>query len=158
MVPSVSEEYSWRLWVQVCLISQTTSSNFTTHFCNFHPGSVEYRICCLTIVRKNVLLLSDHLRDSCLLCSVALCNVGRFGSNYLHKLARGPPSYILRTGSGQTDGRDVYGISRRAPMIMSLVTRRNYGVLCHCSTVPMLVWEAGVALSFWTQTPKVGYL
>jgi len=30
----------------------------------------------------------------------------------------GLPSYILRTGSGRTDGRDVYGVIRRVPSIV----------------------------------------
>jgi len=49
--------------IRVCLISQTTSSNKTIHFCDFHYESVEYRMCCLTIVSKNVLLLSDYFRN-----------------------------------------------------------------------------------------------
>ena len=132
----------------VCLISQTTSSNNTIHFCDFHRESVEDRMCCLTIVRKNVPLLSDHFHDSCLLGSVTLCDIDRFVSNHLHKLARGLPSYILRTGSGRTDGRDVYGVMRRAPMTMSLVRGRNYGGICRYSAVPTLVREGGVGLSF----------
>ena len=87
-------------------------------------------MCCPTIVRKNVPLLSDHFRDSCLLCSVTLCDVDRFGSNHLHKPAKGLPSYTLRTGSGRTDGRDVYGVTRRVLMTMSLVRGRNYGGVC----------------------------
>jgi len=105
-------------------------------------------MCCLTIVRKNVPLLNDHVRDSGLECSVTLCDVHRFGSNHLHKLAIGLPSYILRTRSGRTDGRDVYGVTRRAPMTMSLVRGRNYGGVCRCSAVPTMVREGGVALSF----------
>jgi len=134
--------------VRVCLISQTTSSNNTIHFCNFHRESMEYRICCLTIVCKNVPLLSDHFRDSCLQCSVTLCNVDRFGSSYLHKLVQGLPSYILRKRSSRTDGRDIYGVTRRAPMTMSLVRGRNYSGVCRCSTVPTLVREGRVGLSF----------
>jgi len=134
--------------VWVCLIAQTTSSDNTIHFCDFHRESVEYRMYCLTIVRKSVPLLSDHFRDSCLQCSVTLCDVDRFGSNHLHKLAKGFPSYILRTGSGRTDGRDVYGVTRRAPMTLSLVRGRNYGGVCRCSAVPTLVREGGVGLSF----------
>jgi len=134
--------------VRVCLISQTTSSNNTILFCDFHRKSVEYRMCCFTIFRKNVPLLSDHLRDSCLQCSITLCDVDRFGLNHLHKLAKGLPSYILRTGSGRTDGRNVYGVMRRAPITMFLVRGRNYGGFCRCSAVPTLVWEGGVGLSF----------
>jgi len=134
--------------VWVCRIAQTTSSNNTIHFCDFHRESVEYRICCLTIIRKNVPSLSDHFRDSWLQCSVTLCDIDRFGSNHLHKLAKGLPSYTLRTGSGRRDGREVYGVTRRAPMIMSLVRGRNYGGVCRCSAVPTLVREGGVALSF----------
>jgi len=113
-----------------------------------HRRSVEYRMCCLTIVRKNVLLLIDHICDFRLLCLVTLCDVNRFGSNYLYKLATGLPSYILRTGSGRTDGRDGYGDTRRAPMTMSFVRGGNYGGVCRCSAVSTLVWEGGVGLSF----------
>ena len=134
--------------VWVCLISQTTLSNNTIHFCDFHHESMEYRMCCLTIVCKNVLLLNDHVRDSRLQCSVTLCNVDRFGSNHLHKLAKGLRPYILRTGSGRSDGRDVYRATRRAPMTISLVRGRNCGGTCRCSAVPMLVQEGGVGLSF----------
>jgi len=35
-------------------------------------------------------------------------------------------------------------------MTMSLVRRRNYGVICRCSAVPMLVWERGVGFSFFS--------
>ena len=105
-------------------------------------------MCCLTIVRKNFSLLNDHLRDSCLQCSVTLCDIDRFGSNHLHKLARGLSSYILRTGSGRMDGRDVYGVMKRAPMTISLVWRCNYGGVCRWSAVPTLVREGGVGLSF----------
>jgi len=115
--------------VRVCLISQTTSSNNTIHFCEFHRESLEYRMCCLTIVRKNVRLLNDHLRNSRLQCSVTLCDVDRFGSNHVHRLAKGLPSYILQTESGRTDGRDVYGVTRRAPMTGSLVRGRNSAAL-----------------------------
>jgi len=105
-------------------------------------------MCCLTIVCKNVPLINDHFPDSCLQCSVTLCDVDRFGSNHLHMLAKGLPSYILRTGSSRTDGRDVYGVTRRVPMTMYLVRGRNYGGVCRCSAVPTLVWEGGVGLSF----------
>ena len=156
MLLSVSYGYYCRVWVRECLISQTTSSNNTIHICDFDRESMEYRMCCLTIVHKNVPLLIYHLRDSQLQCSVTLCDVGRFSSNHLHKLAKGLSSYILRTGSGRTDGRDVYRVTRRVPMTMSLVMGRNYSAVCRCSAVPTLVQEGGVGLSFWTQNPKVG--
>jgi len=105
-------------------------------------------MCCLTIIRKNVLLLSAHFRDYCLQYSVTVCNVDRSGSNYLHKLTKGLPSYILRTGSGRTDGHDIYGVTRRALMTMSLVRGRNYRGVCRCSAVSTLVQEGGVGLSF----------
>jgi len=44
----------------------------------------------------------------CLQVSVTLCAVARFTSFHLHKVSRGLASYIPRTGSGRTDGRDVY--------------------------------------------------
>jgi len=37
---------------------------------------------------------------------------------HLHKVPGGPPSYILRTGSSRTDGRDVYGVIRCVPLIL----------------------------------------
>ena len=132
----------------VCLISQTTSSNNTIHFGDFYRKSVEGRMCWLTIVRKSVPLLNDHFPDSRLQCSVTLCDIDRFGSTHLYKLAKGLPSYILRTGSGRTDSRDKYGVTRRAPMTISLVGGRNNGGVSRCSAVPMLVWEGGVGLSY----------
>ena len=50
--------------------------------------------------------------------SVTLCAVVRFTCFYLHKVPEGLPSYILRTGSGRTDGRDVYGVIRCVPFIV----------------------------------------
>jgi len=38
--------------------------------------------------------------------SVTLCAVVRFTCFYLHKVPGGLPTYILRPGSGRTDGRD----------------------------------------------------
>jgi len=96
-------------------------------------------MCCLTIVCKNILLLSDHFRDFHLYCSVTLSDVDRSGSNHLHKLAKGVPSYILRTGSGQTDGRDVYWVTRRVLMTMSLVRGRNYGGVCRCTVQTRII-------------------
>ena len=54
------------------------------------------------------------------------------------------------------DGCDVYGVMRRVPLTMSLVRGRNYGGVCCCSTVPMLVWEGGVGSHFLNSEPKVG--
>jgi len=54
----------------------------------------------------------------------------RFGLKHLHNLTKGLPTYILRTGSGLMDSRDVYGVTRRALMTMSLVRERNYGGIC----------------------------
>ena len=102
-------------------------------------------MCCLTIVRKNVPLPRDHFCDSCLECSVTVCDVDRLGPNHLHRLAQGLPSYTLRVRSGQTDSRDIYGVTRRAPMSMSLVRGRNYGGVCRCSAVPTLVLEGVLA-------------
>jgi len=54
----------------------------------------------------------------CLQVSVTLCAVVRFTSFSLHKVSKGLPSYILRTGSGRTDGRDVYVILRCVLLIV----------------------------------------
>jgi len=124
------------------------SNNNTIHFCDFHRLTVEYGRCCLTIVYKNIPLLDTHLYDSHLQCSVTVCNIDRYGSNHLHKLAKGPSSNTLGTGSGQADGRDIPGVTSWALITLSLVRGRNYGVVCGCSAVPTLVREGGVGLSF----------
>jgi len=36
----------------------------------------------------------------------------------MHKVPGGLPSYIRQTGSGRTDGRDVYGVIRCVPLIV----------------------------------------
>ena len=50
------------------------------------------------------------LWTACLQVSVTLCAVIRFTCFHLHKVPGGLPSYILQTGSGWMDGRDVYGV------------------------------------------------
>ena len=70
----------------------------------------------LTFV-QNVPLLMTHSSD-CLQVSVTLCAVVRVTCFHLHKVPEGLPSYILRTGSGRTDGRDVYGVIRYVPLIV----------------------------------------
>jgi len=54
----------------------------------------------------------------CLQVPVTLYAVLRFTSLHLHKVSRGLLSYILRTGSGRTDGRDVYVIVRCVLLIV----------------------------------------
>ena len=71
----------------------------------------------LTFVR-NVLLLSNHSFDNLSQVSVTLCAVVRFTCFHLHKVPGGLPSYILRTGSGRTDGRDVYGVISCVPFVV----------------------------------------
>jgi len=56
----------------------------------------------------------------CLPASVTLCAVLRFTCFHLHKVPEGLPSHIPRTGSGRTDGRDVYGVIRWVPSIVVL--------------------------------------
>jgi len=41
---------------------------------------------------------------------VTLSTLARFTCFHLHKVPRGPPPSALRAGSGQTHGRDVYGV------------------------------------------------
>jgi len=71
----------------------------------------------LTFVR-NVLLPLTHSSD----CqSSSVCNfmrLVRFTYFHLHKVPEGVPSYILRTGPGRTDGRDIYGVIRCVPLIV----------------------------------------
>jgi len=71
----------------------------------------------LTFVQR-VLLPSTN-------CSDCLCSrVCRFMRRRpiplppLHKVSKGLPSYILRTGSSRMDGRDVYGVIRCVPSIV----------------------------------------
>jgi len=56
----------------------------------------------------NVPLLSDYFCNDRLQYSVTLHDGDRFGSNYLHRPAKGLLSYILRKGSGRMDSRDIY--------------------------------------------------
>jgi len=62
--------------------------------------------------------LRPTLQPACLQVSVTLCSVVRFTRLHLHRVAGGLPSYTLRTGSGRTDGRDVYGVMRCVPLIV----------------------------------------
>ena len=69
----------------------------------------------LTLVR-NVLVPSTHCSEG---LSSGVCNLVRRRPTHLfhlHKVPKGLPSYILRTGSGRTDGRDVYGVIRCVPL------------------------------------------
>ena len=80
--------------------------------------------------------------------SVTLCAVVRFTCLYLHKVPEGFPSYILRTGSGWRDGRDLSGLIRCVPSIVlfgvgtqlprwPVMTRRpNAGAGGGCYLVP----------------------
>ena len=67
---------------------------------------------------QNVLLPSTHSSDYLSSGSVTLCAVVRFTCFHLHKVPGGLPSYILRTGPGRTDGRDVYGVIECVPLIV----------------------------------------
>ena len=71
----------------------------------------------LTIMR-----ISRYFRPTstirCLWISVTLCPSIRFTCFHLHKVPEGRPSYILRTGSGRTDGCDVYGVISWIPIIV----------------------------------------
>jgi len=69
----------------------------------------------LTFVQTSC-YLRPTLLTGCLLVSVTLCAVVQFTCLHLHKVSDGPPSYIPRTGSGPTDGRDVYGVLRCVPL------------------------------------------
>jgi hypothetical protein len=59
------------------------------------------------------------------------------------------PSYILRTASGRTDGRDVYGVTVGPPMTFLLPTTGNYIGDCRRRAVPTLGPEGGVWSSPW---------
>ena len=66
--------------------------------------------------------MSRYLRPTLstvsLQASVTLYAVARFTCLYLHKVPGGLPSYILRTGSGRTDGRDVLGVITCVPLMV----------------------------------------
>jgi len=53
--------------------------------------------------------LRPTLSTLCIKVSVTFWALVRFPCFHLHKVPEGLPSCILRTGSGRTDGRDVYG-------------------------------------------------
>ena len=42
------------------------------------------------------------------------------------KVPEGLLSYILRTGTSGTDGRDVYGVTSKVPVLKFLVRGRNF--------------------------------
>jgi len=50
--------------------------------------------------------------------SVTWYAVARFTYSHLHMVPECLPSYINRTGSGWTDGRDIYGVIRCGPLIV----------------------------------------
>ena len=54
------------------------------------------------------------------------------------------PSYILRTASGRTDGRDVYGVTERPSMTSILPKVSNYSGDSRRHTVPTSGPEGGV--------------
>jgi len=100
---------------------------------------------------------SRYLRPThptvCLQVSLTLCAVVRFSSFNLPKVPGGLPSYIVRTGSGRTDGRDVYGVIGCVSLIVvfgvgtqlprpPVMTRRpNAGAGVGCYLFPSkLVW------------------
>ncbi|PUU72250.1 hypothetical protein B9Z19DRAFT_1138404 [Tuber borchii] len=56
-------------------------------------------------------LLNDHSSIHYLRGFVTLCDVVRFGCFHLHMVEEDHLSYILRTGTGRTDGRDVFGVA-----------------------------------------------
>jgi len=62
--------------------------------------------------------LRPTLPPVCVQVSVTLCAFVRFSCFHLHRVPRGLPSDTLRTGSGRTDGSDVYGVIRCVPLIV----------------------------------------
>jgi len=93
--------------------------------------------------------MSRYLRPTlptvCLQASVTLCAVARFTYFHLHKVPGGLPSYILRTGSGRTDGRDVEGVIRRVPLIVV------FGVGTQRTRRPVMTrrgWRGVISFSF----------
>ena len=67
---------------------------------------------------------------------VTLSTLARFTCFHLHKVPRGPPPYALRAGSGQTHGRDVYGVIRCVELLVvfSVGTQpRRLQVMMCCS-------------------------
>jgi len=71
----------------------------------------------LTCVQRSR-YLQPNRATVCLQASVTLCVLVRFTCLHLHKVPGGLPSYILGTGSGRTDGRDVYGVIGCVPSIV----------------------------------------
>jgi len=71
-----------------------------------------------SLAGKTSRYLRPDLPPVSLQASVALCADIQFTSFHLHKVPEGLPSYTLRTGSGRTEGRDVYGVMRRVPLMV----------------------------------------
>jgi len=71
----------------------------------------------LTSVQISRYLQPRHPTVS-LCISVKLCSPFRSTFFHLYKVPGRLPSYTLRTGTGRTDSRDVYGIIRYVPMIV----------------------------------------
>jgi len=65
---------------------------------------------------------SRYLRPTpltvCLQASVTLCAIVRFTRLHLHRVPEGLATYILGTGSGRTDGLDVYSVIMWVPLIV----------------------------------------
>jgi len=76
--------------------------------------------------------LQPTLPPVCLQVSVTICAVVRFTCLDLHIVPGGLPSSTLPTGSGQMDGREVYSIIRRVPMIVF------FGVGTQLSSQPVM--------------------
>jgi len=79
--------------------------------------------------------------------SVTSCAIVRFTWFHLHKVPEGLPSYILRTGSGRPDGRDVYGVIKYVLLIVV------FGVGTQLPRRPVMTrrpnaWAGGGVLSF----------
>jgi len=67
--------------------------------------------------------------------SVTLCAVVRIACLELHKVPGDLAPYMLRTGSGRMDGRDLYGLIRCVPLVAVLgigtqLPRRPVMTLC----------------------------
>ena len=126
------------------------SDSLTGHSVLFHTLCVFVGKRSLTIVRTSHYFRPLLLLE-CLWLAVTLCASVWFTCFHWHKVLEGLPSYILRTGSARTDGRDVYGIIRWVPIIVVF----DEGTQLPLSPVVTLCPNVGAGGRCWPDSSKL---
>ena len=96
--------------IPICLL-WIPPIHFTGHSNLLHALSVFIGKRGLTFVRTSRYFRPD-IMSVCLWKPVTQCDTVRFSRFHLKEVLWGSLSYILRTGTGRTDGRDVHGVMR----------------------------------------------